>query len=80
METAISIPDRLSDAADRLALRLGISRNELYQRAVATFVEHHDGDGITAQLDSVYGSDPDLGRLDAALEHLQRASIENEEW
>jgi predicted transcriptional regulator len=55
MKTAISIPDALFQAADRLAARLGVSRSELYARAVADWVARHQADAITAQLDAVYG-------------------------
>ena len=34
MKTAVSIPDHVFDAAERLAEKLGISRSELYQRAL----------------------------------------------
>jgi metal-responsive CopG/Arc/MetJ family transcriptional regulator len=39
LKTAISIPDNLFEAADKVARRLGISRSELYQRAIARFLE-----------------------------------------
>ena len=55
MKTAISIPDALFQAADQLAARLGLSRSELYARAVADWVAQHQADAITAQLDAVYG-------------------------
>src|SRR5689334_20092234 len=37
MKTAISIPDRVFTQADRLAKRLGLTRSELYARAVERF-------------------------------------------
>lgn len=78
MKTAISVPDRVFDAAERVAKRLGISRSELYARAVARFVEEHRGDKVTEALDRVYAEadstlDPDLARL-------QAASLPRDDW
>jgi metal-responsive CopG/Arc/MetJ family transcriptional regulator len=39
MNTTISIPDGHLEAADRLAKQLGISRNELFRKAIELFLE-----------------------------------------
>jgi metal-responsive CopG/Arc/MetJ family transcriptional regulator len=39
MKTAISIPDLLFDEAEKLAQRLGMSRSELYAKALAAYIE-----------------------------------------
>ena len=41
MKTAISLPDDLFQAVERLAKRLGVSRSELYRRAVRFFLRDH---------------------------------------
>lgn len=79
MKTAISIPDELFDAADREAERLGISRSQLFQKALAAYLRQHDEDTITESLNRVY-SDEDPGRLDPVLDQMQRASIAKESW
>lgn len=79
MKTAISIPDELFDLAERLAARLGISRSQLYQRAIARYVASHEEAATTARLDSIY-VDREKGELDPLLENLQGASIAREEW
>ena len=56
MKTAISLPDTLFEAAERLAGRLRLSRSELYQRALAEYLARHDEAIITEQLDRVYGA------------------------
>ena len=67
MKTAVSIPDPLFVAADELAQRLGISRSELYARALAREVASESEDSITARLDAVYaGTDSALDPLVAA--------------
>jgi predicted transcriptional regulator len=78
VKTAISIPDALFDAADRVARELGISRSELYQRAVAAFVERYRREGVTARLDAVYAEQPP--HLDDVLRYLQTASLPRQAW
>lgn len=78
MKTAISIPDELFEAADMAAKRLGISRSQLYARAVADYLTHHGSRGVTEQLDQVYQGQP--SGLDAVLEQMQFASIDEEDW
>jgi len=79
VKTAISIPDDLFELADRLAERLGISRSQLYQQAIARFVASHDEAVTTERLDSVYAK-RGTSALDPVLENLQGASIAREEW
>lgn len=79
MKTAVSLPDSLFEAAERLATRLGISRSEVFQRALAAFVREHRLDGVTEALNAVY-PDADDGRLDPLLDRLQTASLPREKW
>jgi metal-responsive CopG/Arc/MetJ family transcriptional regulator len=80
VKTAISIPDSLFDAADRLAKRLGVSRSEFYQRAVLSYIEKHKAEGVTESLDALYESGGVSSGLDTVIEHLQGASIAKEDW
>ncbi len=81
MKTAISIPDPLFDAAESLATRLGISRSELYQRAVRAYVRAHRASVVTENLDAVYGEDDESSRVDAILDEMQWASTAgDDEW
>jgi metal-responsive CopG/Arc/MetJ family transcriptional regulator len=79
MKTAISIPDDLFEAADRVAKRLGLSRSEFYQRALAKYLESHSNTAITAQLNTVYSAE-DPGHVDPVLGAIQRGSIVREDW
>ena len=75
MKTAVSIPDPLFAAADELARRLGISRSELYARALAREVASESEDSITSRLDAVYAeTDPSLDPLVAAAQHRSLSS------
>ncbi len=53
MKTAISIPDDLFEAADQLAKGIGVSRSQLYTRAVESFVREHSREAISAQVERV---------------------------
>lgn len=79
MKTAVSMPDALFEAAERLANRLGISRSEVFQRAMAAFVREHRLDGVTQALDAVYPEAAD-GELDPLLDQLQTASLPKDAW
>ena len=80
VKTAISLPDELFEAADRLAARLGRSRSELYATAVAEYLDRHRFEGVTERLDAVYETKPDDSRLDPVLDALQLQSLPKEEW
>ena len=78
MKTAISLPDDLFMAAEQAAGRLGMSRSQLYARAVAEYLERHRGLGVREALDSVYSTES--SRLDSALAAMQAASLREEQW
>ncbi len=80
MKTAISIPDSLFSAADRLAMRLGISRSRLYQTALREFLDRHGTIGVTEGLDRLYADENQESRLDPILGQLQSTTISGEEW
>jgi predicted transcriptional regulator len=80
MKTAISIPDSLFQAAERLAKQLGVSRSRLFQIAVSPFLEEHRQDRVTEALDGIYGPGGEKAEVDAVLKHLQGASIAREDW
>ena len=78
MKTAISLPDGLFRAADKSAKRLGISRSELYARALAQFLRTRSGEEVTAALDQVYGTDE--SPAEPGLADLQRRVWTKERW
>lgn len=81
MKTAISIRDEVFEAAERTAKDLGMSRSELYTKAVGEFVARHAGAQLTERLNAVYGEDPSISALDKRLEALQFLSLPAEdEW
>lgn len=78
MKTAISVPDTLFAAAERLAKRLRISRSRLYAEALSRFVEVHNGTSITEALNRIYANEPST--LDPLLAQIQGASSTEETW
>jgi metal-responsive CopG/Arc/MetJ family transcriptional regulator len=80
MKTAVSIPDPVFKSAEKLAARLGVSRSQLYARALASLVEQHSEDVITAKLNEVYSSGANESSLDKELAQLQSRSLPREKW
>ena len=77
MKVAISLPDPTFKAAERVSKRLGMSRSQLYSRAVEAFVESHRGVEIREALAAVYGSEP--AAVDPVIDHLQAEAL-RDEW
>ncbi len=80
MKTAISIPDDLYRAAERAAKRLGLSRSELYRRALGVFLDRNADKLVTEALDEVYGEGSAAGAIDPVLRRMQSASLPTDEW
>lgn len=78
VKTAISIPDDLFLEAEREARRLGLSRSELYARAVRAWLEANRDSAVTEALDRLYGEED--SRLDPGFGRLQSTSLPREEW
>ena len=73
MKTAISIPEPTFHSAEQLARRLGISRSELYSRAVAELIGKHRDDLVTSRLNEVYGEAESA--LDAEIARIQFRTV-----
>jgi metal-responsive CopG/Arc/MetJ family transcriptional regulator len=78
MKTAISIPDPLFDVAEEVADRLGMSRSQLYAKALAEYVAKHRDDQVTEALNRVYANYSST--LDPVLAAMQFMSLPKEEW
>lgn len=78
MKTAISVPDPVFEAGEKLASRLGISRNELYVRALSEYVSAQMEESVTDALNRVYSSES--SELDPTLARLQSASLPEDDW
>jgi Ribbon-helix-helix protein, copG family len=80
MKTAISIPDPVFAEAEELAKQRGISRSELFTKAVAQYIKAERLVGVRERLDEVYKPQPEDSALDPAIETLQTRSLPREKW
>jgi predicted nuclease with RNAse H fold len=78
VKTAISIPDEVYRAAERVARKLGVSRSRLYADAIREFVSRAEERNITEKLNQVYEKSPTSP--DPLLLRMQWASLGREEW
>jgi predicted transcriptional regulator len=78
VKIVISIADEIYARGDRLARQMGLSRNELYSRALAEFLLTYEQHAITAELDEIYRAED--SSMDPALEKMQQEVIEDEGW
>ncbi|MDQ2703246.1 MAG: ChpI protein [Pseudomonadota bacterium] len=79
MKVAISLPDPLFIAAERLAQRLRVSRSQLYAQALQEYMVGRDDARVTEQLDAVYDAiGPSM--LDPALAAAQARMVDDEAW
>lgn len=80
VKTAISVPDDIFRRATRYAKRLGISRSELFTRAVEQFIQEQNARAIRDSYDRAFG--PDAGD-DEEVEFRRRnarKTLLNVEW
>jgi metal-responsive CopG/Arc/MetJ family transcriptional regulator len=80
MKTAISIPDKVFEAAEKAAKRLGISRSELYVCAIQEYLAQHSDEHVTEELDRIYSNSQADNELDPALRKMQSNSLNQAEW
>ena len=78
MKTAISIPDPVFRSTEKLAARLGVSRSQLYTKALSALVEKHRDDLVKTRLDEIY-SEADSA-LDPGLASAQLRAIIRAKW
>jgi len=78
MKTAISIPDEIYHSADQLAKRLGMSRSELYSKAVLNYINAHKNDAVTKALDQIYAKEK--SEIDPVINVMQLRSLPKEAW
>jgi metal-responsive CopG/Arc/MetJ family transcriptional regulator len=78
MKTAVSLPNDLFSAADRLARRLGVSRSQLYASALREYIAAREQENLTERINAVcekVNSTPD-----PALRKAQRRVLLRETW
>lgn len=78
MKVAISVPDPVFDAAERLAKERHVPRSQVFSEALEEYVAKHNGASVTTKLNAVYGAE--ASAVDAALSLAQYASLSHEAW
>jgi metal-responsive CopG/Arc/MetJ family transcriptional regulator len=78
MKTAISIPDSLFQEAEQFAQKNGLSRSELYSRALQVYLAHHRPQAITQALNEIYGDEG--SRIEPGFLAAQASVLEKEDW
>jgi metal-responsive CopG/Arc/MetJ family transcriptional regulator len=78
MKVAISLPDPLFRAAERLARKLRKSRSQLYAEAIAEYVGALGAESVTARLNAVYGKES--SEVEPALKYAQLERLSREAW
>lgn len=78
MKTAISLPDKLFQAAEAFAQEQGLSRSELYARALLLFLQAQRYEGITDVLDQVYADESST--LEPAFKSAQARALPQDAW
>lgn len=77
MKTAISLPDPLFKAGEKVAKKLGLSRSQLYARALRQFIEsmgQETHDELIKEEAAAYGTRGREGAGRAAAEVLKRSA------
>jgi metal-responsive CopG/Arc/MetJ family transcriptional regulator len=78
MKIAVSIPDDVFEEAERLARRMGKSRSQLYNHALAEYLARHAPDRVTEAMDRVCGQ---LGQpTDPFVATASHRILERSDW
>ena len=80
MKIILSIPDNVCKEAETTARQLGLTRDQLYIRAVKEFVAHHQRDTITEMLDGIYADNPQEDPVSDSGIDAMREAAKNDHW
>jgi len=78
MKTAISLPDSVFERAEALAQRLGVSRSELYTKALQAYLKRYNREQILLKLNQVYATES--SEVDPVMTRMQFMSLPHEDW
>ena len=78
MKTAISLPDPVFEEAELLARQLGLSRSELYTKALKAYLKKYNRNQILNKLNHVYAKES--SELDPVMARMQFMSLPHEDW
>jgi metal-responsive CopG/Arc/MetJ family transcriptional regulator len=78
MKVAVSIPDPVFEAAEKVSRRMHVPRSQLYARALQAYVKEHSQEQITERLNAVYGKIS--SKLDPKTEAASLEILRRENW
>ena len=78
MKTAISLPDPLFHAAEQFAQAHGLSRSELFARALHTYLQAYQAHAITETLNQLYAEEESA--LEPSVIRAQAQVVAKEDW
>ena len=78
MKATISIPDDIYNSADQLSKRLGMSRSELYAKAVSDYINAFKNEAVSKALDQIYTKEK--SEIDPVIDLMQLRSLPKESW
>jgi metal-responsive CopG/Arc/MetJ family transcriptional regulator len=78
MKTAISLPDPVFEEAESLAKQLGVSRSELYTKALKAYLQKYNHNQILNKLNEIYSEES--SEPDPVLTKMQFMSLPSENW
>lgn len=73
VKTAISLDESLFREAEEWAGKLGVSRSQLFARAVEEYVRRHENEELVRRLDEAHAD----GLNDEEREHLERMWVDH---
>ena len=59
---------------------MGISRSELFQKALEAFLKQHDEEAIAETYNRLYGPGGEVARVDPVLSALSLKTLPKDEW
>jgi hypothetical protein len=78
MKVAVSIPDPIFRAAERVSRRTRVPRSQLYADAIEAYLRERSGEDITERLNEVYARTSP--KLDPAAEAVSLEILRREKW
>jgi len=78
MKVAVSVPDPIFEAAERLAKQHSVPRSQIFAEALAAYIKAHDSEAITSQLNEVYAQG--ASGVESGLAKAQLQAISHESW
>lgn len=80
MKTSVTIPDAVFHRAEALATSTGISRDELYAKALKSFLKRAADEGVTARIDAALAAVPSAEQADPFIQAAAETMLREVEW